>query len=386
MCFIFNLFHVGRGCVKKCRTAYFGHYYAMLEPRPMQNSRIVIGFSLIALTLSACNGASGRSPDLSSQSVAQANAQASAPKTTVQKLNYTFGPFQLSANTASTPMAGKDGQMNFHVDSPVWMTGFEPHLVDAKGNALPKNMVQLVVLSNNREINPLCETRQSGNPFAAATSLMQGVTLPEGFGYPLLPEDTLEAKIVLRNPTDEDVSDVYFTFTLTAEPMDVASYKHDVFPLLLDVDPCDHTPITLPPNGMVEKKSVFAVPEDGRVVKAQGLLQDYGVSVSVAANKDSSKFEWSTTAQLNDAHHIVSLDAYENSKGADVKKSAVMNLGVVYDNFSSAWVNDATAAAMIYVARDSTAPATTLKPSSDGNRTTNQPTITATKAQNILLK
>lgn len=340
----------------------------------------------MACSLSACNGAEGRSPDLTSQSIAQANAQATAPKTTIQKLNYTFGPFRLPAGATATPMTGRDGKMSFHVDSPVWMTGFEPHIVDAKGNALPKTLVQLVVLSNGSEANPLCGTRQTGNPFAATTSLMQGVTLPEGYGYPLLPEDPLEARIVLRNPTHDELTDVYFSFTLTAEPMDVANHKHDVTPLMLDVDPCDHTPITLPPNGMVEKRGAFAVPEDGRVVKAQGLLQDYGVSVSVDATEDNSKFEWSATAQINDEHHIVSLDAYENSKGANVKKSAPMTLGVVYDNFSSSWINDATAAAMIYIARDDKAPPSTLNPSSDGNRTTNQPAITATKAQNILLK
>lgn len=343
------------------------------------------GLLMVGTILCACNGAGGRSPDLTSQLSSQVDTQVTAPKTTIQKLNYTFGPFRLTAGAAATPMAGKDGQMTFHVDAPVWMTAFEPHLVDSKGITLPKNLVQLVVLSNSRETNSLCTTRQTGNPFAATTSLMQGITLPQGYGYPLLPEDTLEAKIVLRNPTDEDLSDVYFTFTITAEPMDVASYKTDVFPMLLDVDPCDHTPITLPPNGMVEKKGAFVVPEDGRVVKAQGLLQDFGISVSVDTDAESSKFTWSATAQLNDEHHIVSLDMYESTKGADVKKSSAMKLGVVYDNFSNDWVNDATAAAMVYIARDGTTPATTLKPSSDGNRTTNQPTITATKANAALI-
>lgn len=352
----------------------------------MRYVSLYMGFALMACTLSACNGADGRSPDLTSQSISQANAQATAPKTTVQKLNYTFGPFQLPAGTSATVMTGRDGKMGFHVGSPVWMTGFEPHIVDAKGNALSKDLVQMVILSNNRETNPICDARQTGNPFAATTSLMQNITLPEGYGYPLLPEDPLEARIVLRNPTKEDLSDVYFSFTITAEPMDVANHKNDVAALMLDVDPCDHTPITLPPNGMVEKKGAFTIPENGRVVKAQGLLQDYGVSVSVSTNKDSSKFDWSVNARINDEHHIVSLDTYENSKGADVKKSSPINLGVVYDNFSATWVNDATAAAMIYIARDDKAPPSTLNPSSDGNRTANQPTITATKALNILLK
>lgn len=336
--------------------------------------------------LTACNGATGRSPDLSSQVLAESSSAqtTAAPKTTVQKLNYTFGPFRLDAGSAATPMASKDGKLSFHVDSPVWMTGFEPHVVDAKGNPLPGKLVQLVVLSNTRETNALCTTQQTGNPFAAATGMLQKIVLPEGYGYPLLPEDALEAKIVLRNPTDTDYTDIYLTFTLTAEPMDVASHKLDVAPLLLDVDPCDHNPITLPPNGMVEKKGSFVAPEDGKIVKAQGLLQEYGVSISIEASQEATKFSWSAKSQQDDSHQIVSLESYENSKGAAVKKDDPITLDVVYDNFSTDWVNDATAAAMVYVARDNQIPATTLRPSSDGNRTSNQPTITATKIQKLL--
>lgn len=350
----------------------------------MKNRIYYIALLALATSVAACNGADGRSPDMSSKVIAQSSAQVTAPKTTVQKLNYTFGPYPLTAGTTATTMSSKDGKLSFHVDSPVWMTGFEPHIVDAKGNPLPSSLVQLVILSNTRESNPLCSTRQTGNPFAAATSLMQKVTLPEGYGYPLLPEDPLEARIVLRNPTTEDYSDVFFTFTITAEPMDVANYKLDVVPLLLDVDPCDHTSMTLPPNGMVEKKAEFVIPEDGKLVKAQGLLQDYGVSVSIEASKDAAKFTWSAMSQLNDSHQIVSLDSYDNNKGAPLKKDDPIHLGVVYDNFSADWVSDATAAAIIYIARDNQSPATTLKPSSDGNRTTNQPTVTATKAQKLL--
>lgn len=338
----------------------------------------------LATSLAACNGATGRSPDLSSQMLAQSGAQTTTPKTTVQKLSYSFGPYSLPAGTTATTMTNKDGKLSFHVDSPVWMTGFEPHVVDAKGNPLPSKLIQLAILSNGHEANPLCTTRQTSNPFAATTSLLQKTVLPEGFGYPMMPEDPLEAKIVLRNPTEEDYADVYFTFTLTAEPMDVASYKLDVATLLLDVDPCDHSPVTLPPNGMVEKKGSFVIPDDGKVIKVQGLLQDYGVSVSVDASKDAAKFSWSAMSQLDDNHQIVSLDSYENSKGAPLKKDDQISLGVLYDNFSANWVNDATAAAIVYIAHDNQKPATDMRPSSDGNRTSNQPAITATKAQKLL--
>lgn len=340
----------------------------------------------MAAGLSACNGASGRSPDLASQSIDPSESPPVAPKTTVQKLNYNFGPFDLPAGASAKAMANKNNTLNFHVESPVWMTGFEPRLVDKQGNPLPSDLVQLVVLSNGSEANPLCTSRQAARPFAAATSMLKEITLPEGHGYPLLPEDKLEAKIVLRNPSKLDYDDVYFAFTITAEPMDVASHKLDVAPLLLDVDPCDNTPISLPPNGLVEKEGSFTVPESGAIVKAQGLLQTYGVSVSVETNKATAPFKWSAKSQLNDDHQIVHLDDYENSPGTAVEKDEPITLGVVYDNFSNKWFNDATAAAIIYLARDAQSPATTLRPSSDGHRTSNQPNITATKAQSLLMQ
>ncbi|PIR21241.1 MAG: hypothetical protein COV45_00415 [Deltaproteobacteria bacterium CG11_big_fil_rev_8_21_14_0_20_47_16] len=338
---------------------------------------------LLAATLSACNGATGQGPNLSSETTPDVS-QAPGPKTTVQKFNYTFGPFKLSAKSGATPMANKDGKLSFRVDTPVWMTGFEPHVVDAKGNAISGDVVQLVVLSNNSEANPLCTTRQTGNPFAATTSLLQKVALPDGYGYPLLPEDVLEAKIVLRNSSEEDLRDIYFSFTLTAEPMDVASQKKDVMPLLLDTDPCDHTPISVPPGGMIQKKASSVIPEDGGLIKAVGLLQNYGMSVAIDAGKDKTAFTWSTMSQLNDAHQIISLESFESSKGAPIKKDESIQLEVVYDNFSGDWMDDATAAAMIYIARDSQVSGTERRPSSDGSRTENQPTITATTTQKLL--
>lgn len=355
-------------------------------PGPMMKQRELksMGLVVVALGVSACNGASGVAPDMSSQAISQSTSQATPPKTTVKMLNYTFGPYRLPAGTSVKSVTSKEGSLSFHVDAPVWMTGFEPRLVDGKGKALPGQLVQIVILSNGREANSLCIQRQTPNPFAATTSLLKKTSLPEGFGYPLLPEDPLEAKIVLRNPTNEDFNDVYFSFTLTAEPMDVANHKKDVSTLLLDVDPCDHSGITLPPNGLVEKKESFVAPESGKLVKAAGLLQNYGVSVTIEAREEEDRFSWSTQSQLDENHHIVALEDFNSEQGAPIRKDDPIHLGVVYDNFSNRWVNDATAAAMMYIARDENTTPAQQRPSSDGGHTGNQPAITATKAFVIL--
>jgi hypothetical protein len=80
----------------------------------------------------------------------------------------------------------------------------------------------------------------------------------------------------------------------------------------------------------------------------------------------------------------VALETFENTKGAPLKKNDPIEIAVVYDNFSKEWFNDATVAAMVYMARSNQVPATSLRPSSDGNRTENQPSISATAAQKIL--
>lgn len=380
--------------IGQCCTAYRPLYYTMLgglfacaNLMTQHSIYYKAAFLLLLAQLTvACSNPSGRAPDLNSQVTPTAPSVVNpTSKATVQKLNYTFGPFRLPAGMAAKSMTGKNAPFNFRVEAPVWVTGFEPRLTNANGDVLKGNYVQLLVLSNGREVNTACTQRQTANPFAAATANLQKMTLPDGHGYPILPEDPLEAKIVLRNPTEEDLNDIYVTFTLTAEPMDVAQHKKDVIPMMLAVeDPCDFGLMALPPQGLVEKNKSFVISESGKVVKVQGLLQNYGVSYSISteADIDSEKFTWSTLSKQNVQHEIVELQDYDNANGVMIEKGKAINLSVVYDNFSTAWINDATGAAIVYLEREAPTIPRISQPST--NSDSKQPSISISAAQKLL--
>ncbi len=265
-------------------------------------------------------------------------------------MTYQLGPFDLKAKTSSDAMQEKPARITFSVDEPMWLTGFVPKLVNAQGEALPGTLLHLAVISNRSENNPLCSAEHTGNPLMAATGALKEISLPEGYGYSVLPADTIEAVVVLQNPTDQDYHDVYFTFALDGQPMSSTPIMKDVLPLLFDADPCKHTPLAVEPGAYVKKTSRFAMPEAGSLIAAYGLLQAYGVEINLAKENDPAPF-WKAAASIDPSYQVTDLPAYQDTKGVAVNSGDGVVMNVAYQNFSDQWFNDATAAAMVYIAR-----------------------------------
>ncbi|MBI4365262.1 MAG: hypothetical protein HY543_00415 [Deltaproteobacteria bacterium] len=314
-----------------------------------------------------CSQGSADAPALSSMPSAPATV---TPPTVVAgsgsrqaKLTYQIGPFDLPAGTAAEAMREQPGKVRFRVDEPMWVTAFEPRIEDGDGAPLPGSLLHLAIIANHAETNPLCTAKQMGNPFAAATASLKQITLPPGSGYAVLPDDPLSASVILHNPSEQDYHNVYFTFTLTAEPLKTAKTMTDVAPLLLDMDPCDHAPLAIEPNGYVKKSQQFNLPETGRLMQAYGLLQHYGVEIALGKESADKPF-WKAAAMIDAEHQIVSLPAFDDPSGVAVNQGDPIHLSVAYDNVQERWLTDATAAAMVYVARvDTTDGATaTTKP------------------------
>ncbi|GEM_PF-1153000 len=262
-----------------------------------------------------------------------------------------LGPFDLPARTTPEKMRDKPARATFHVDQAMWITGFEPSVTDGAGNSLPGELVHLAIMANHGETNPLCETENTGNPIAAVTSTMKSINIPNGFGYAVLPDDALEVTLVLHNPTDQNFNDVHFSFTLVGTPMQTSQPVQDVAPLLLDSDPCHHAPLAVEPGGYVHNTHRFTIPAAGSVIGAYGLLQDFGVEVGLQKESEKTPF-WQAAAKINEHHQITALPTYDGEP-VPLKAGDGIILSVSYQNSSDQWLNDATAAAMIYMARGS---------------------------------
>jgi hypothetical protein len=248
-------------------------------------------------------------------------------------------------------MLSKPASIKFNTDEVAWITSFEPKIEDAEGNPLLNELVHSIILVNHGEANVLCTTKQVGNPFAAATSLMNAIDLPEGYGYPVLPSDQLEAVAILKNPTSEKLQNVYIKIILRGKKNDGTAHFSDVRPLMMDVDPCEHKPMSIPPEKFVEKTMTGLVPDDGNIVAAHGFLQDYGVSASLTVNGEKEPF-WQGIAEIDDEYHITALDHYEDAAGVPVKRGDELKFSIVYDNSGDGWYDEATGAAIVYLAAD----------------------------------
>lgn len=272
-----------------------------------------------------------------------------------QKMIYHVGPADLLAGEPVEPTLDSAETLTFQVSEPVWVTGFTPKVVDSNGQELPGQLLHKAILFNKRESNPMCTTGNGGNPFAVATSALTKVQLPEGFGYPLLPDDPLEAKAVFLNKSNQDYLGVMFEFELETIPMEQVQAYSDVRAMLLDPDPCEHKPLTLEPGEFSETNKTFTVPEGGHLMVANGILSNYGVAVSLTHSEggDISVVPfWRAEAQLDAHHQIVDLtpNPFLDPDGKQIRAGDKMTLGVTFDNFQDSWNNEATGGAMIYLA------------------------------------
>ena len=266
-----------------------------------------------------------------------------------ERIVYNIGPIDLPAGTEAQPAAPL--MLNVQLDRPMWVVGFEPKIVNAEGAELDGQLLHSAIVANLREENPLCTSSNVGNPFFVATSTLTSVHFPRGYGYPLLQSDPIEVKAVMRNPTENDQVNVYFQLTLVARPMNEFVNIKDVKPMLIDVDTCTHKPIAVEPDKITRTQATYTLAAPYRLIVAHGAIQNYGISVDLTSNKDVLPF-WTAEAVVDDGNKLIDLrnDPFENPAGLPLKRGDSLTLGVVYDNSSDKWVNDATAAAMTYLA------------------------------------
>lgn len=271
----------------------------------------------------------------------------------VLHLIYHVGPVDLAANSKLETMINHPLTMKFQVDQPLWVIGFEPKVVAATGETLPSTLLHQAIISNMHEENPVCAEGTGGNPFVVATSALTKVNLPEGFGYAVLPEDPLEAKVVLYNPTEENYVDVSFELDVIAKPMNEFTGMKDVKPLFLDIEPCTHKSISVEPEKFVKRQATFTIPNSGNIVVAHGIVQDFAAFVELTKGNDVMPF-WKADAVLDANHHVSELtnNPLEDPAGIKIKKGGAVTIGVAYDNTQTNWLEGASAAVMVYYAMD----------------------------------
>lgn len=308
------------------------------------------------LFLSACSGSSGAphflqggEPPAPAGNLAPAVNGALAAQAGLEKLIFHVGPIDIPAHTSVESFLERPLKLDFALTHPAWVVGFAPKVVDATGQELPAALLHHAELINHHEANPLCPSRD-GNPFAIASSLLTTVELPQGYGYPLLPSDPVEAKVVFQNPGEQTYINVFFEITLLTKPMNEFVALKDVQAVLLDFEPCSEQALQIEPGEFAEKTVTHILEKGGDLVLAHGVLQDYGVALQLKKDDALVPF-WRSEAKLDSEHHIVDLNdnPFTDAKGVPLADGESVTLGATYNNASDNWLHSAEGAAMLYI-------------------------------------
>jgi len=267
----------------------------------------------------------------------------------VERITYHIGPINLTSKEKSYEQAEAFSQMNFKLDHPMWVLGFEPKVVTGTGEELPAQLLKRVSLINKHEDNILCKGKNEGNTFAVANSLLTKVNFPKGYGYPLLPSDPIEVNAHMENNLDQDFYDVYVEITLVTKPLSEFGTVKDLTPLFLNFDPCNDGTLDITPESLDEKTASYELPLKAKLVFAHAVIDDYGVSLELLKNQ-SNDAVWEADADLDADSHIINIEnnPFEDPQGTNFKSGDEITLGVTYNNSSDQWLYDSNAAAMLY--------------------------------------
>ncbi|MFH1654439.1 MAG: hypothetical protein ABIE74_10365 [Pseudomonadota bacterium] len=313
-------------------------------------------FLLVILLFSSCEGSGGglNSPDFNnSNSPSNSDDSETIVRTDLKEFIFHIGPIDLKPNTDPTEMLDKPLTMKFQVGEPVWVIGFKPAVVDGLGKKLPGELIHRAIIYNQHESNPLCSEAKKGNPIMIASSALTEIEFPLGYAYPLLPSDPLQVEVVLQNETEGGFLGVTFELKLITKPMNEFVKMKDLKPVMVDLDPCEHKPIKIEKDEIVEKAKTFRIENASRLILANGILQDYGVTLAISKDTDPIPF-WRAQAELDENYRIKNLEnnPFIDPKGVAMKKGEAITFQCSFNNASKRWYNAAAAGAIMYLSEN----------------------------------
>lgn len=324
---------------------------SMISKKSVKTAAPILGLFLF-LIVQSCNKTNEPPPygegEVPSVSTPPSVGENLAEQAGLERMIYHVGPVDLPAHTDVRAMMDRPLTMRFQTDKEVWVTGFSPRVVDANGSELSGELLHEAFVSNAHEENPLCAG--APNPFFVATSVLTELDLPRGYGYPVLATDPIEARVILKNPTDTNYANVFFEIALSTRPMSEFGNISDVRPVLIEQSPCDHSSPAVAPRTFDSRERIYEIPYRANLVAANAVLQDFGSSVELTKG-DETQGLWRAEADVDVGHRIQGFigNPFEDAEGISFNTDDRLKLTTAYDNTSDAWLQAATAAAIVYL-------------------------------------
>lgn len=242
-------------------------------------------------------------------------------------VEFVIGPLELEAGLKHLRLPIQMAE--FPIDG--WLHGFEIEMLDARGNAIPLELLHHVnfIDPDKRELFSAISRR-----VMAAGRETDTERLPRLIGYPIADGDRMLIASMFANPLGEDFDDanLHVRFFYSTEA-DGFLQPRNIFPFYLDVvGPIGHKDFAIPP-GKTTKYWEGRPAVDGRILAIGGHVHDYATALSLV-DMTTGKTVWGVVPETDGTGRVTGVPSKKFfwTLGKKIEADHVYRVVVEYDN------------------------------------------------------
>lgn len=248
------------------------------------------------------------------------------------------GPVNLPVDVEHAPIA-QPAVLWLTIPFDGWLTGYHPSIVDAKGHALPGELLHHVGFYDTARSDFLCPNKEE-HIFGAGPELNNWPVMP-GYGYRVHKDDRIRITTMFNNPTAKNYRDVFLQVRVEYQPMSSQSAAlKDIYPAWFNVTECGESGYDLRP-GESTKTGEFKLPYSGRLLGVGGHLHDYGQWL-VLKNERNKETIATLEADLDLQGRIVAMpvELFAQQGGVPLHRGDVLLVTDAYNNPTGKAISD----------------------------------------------
>ena len=255
----------------------------------------------------------------------------------VSKVEFSSGLVQLDSKVLVHSPPGT--MRNFRFAEPVWVIGYKSTIYDPVGKLPRENYLCHTFFGDQKVVQ-----RQDQRMRAIySDGFTPEVRLPDGFGLPFTPQDSIHWMPMFNN-RDDGPAKVEMRIEVTViRQKDLAKPLRRLYSTLRSVQ-LPHLFYIAPQRH--ERETTFALPFDGRIHFMGTHIHPYGESIELF-NVTRQERVWKGAMKKNAADGMAAMEIYSSAEGYPVKAGESYRLTSVYNNSTSAPI-DAMAAVFLF--------------------------------------
>ena len=247
-------------------------------------------------------------------------------------LTLRLGPLNLPAKTEQAAML-QAPELFWTIPVDGWLISFAAQLVDQKGHALPKSMLQQITLRHTGRSDFLCPNKEE-QIYAADSEMYEWPAL-HGYGYAVKRGDRIRVNAAVQNSTAAGYPQSFLEIRVgyqTHARGSAPQALQDVFPVWLDVQQCDDSVYELNP-GLNVRSGQFQFMQAGSLLGLRGHLRNFGRRIEVADQSRDTPVA-RLEAQLDSEGRVLSMPIvdFQAVGGYKIASGARLRVTVLYQN------------------------------------------------------